>query len=245
MCTVTFIPSREGYRLGMNRDESRTRVKGVFSGPRTQGQSQVVGPSEPTGGMWTGANSFGVTYALLNWYSRPVAGIKDPISRGVLVEAVAWLDSKKEVQDHVARQELKRLRPFRLIGVFDAEKKVSEWCWNGLELGLLEHSWEARHWASSGYDEQGAQQARRSVFKSLSGTMDLDGSQWLRSFHRSHLPEKGAMSVCMHRSEAATVSYTEFVVESGLVTVNYFDGPLCQVDRSKTAKIALVPSRAD
>ncbi|MDA7645651.1 hypothetical protein N8642_04755 [bacterium] len=242
MCTVTFIPSREGYRVGMNRDEHRTRVKGVFSGPRTQGQTQVVGPAEPTGGMWIGANSFGVTYALLNWYSRPFDGIGKPISRGKLVESVAWLGAKNEVQAYLVGQELKRFRPFRLVGVFGAEKKVSEWCWDGIQLGLLEHSWKIRHWASSGFDELGAQQARRNVFESLSDSSELNGSQWLRSFHRSHLPEKGAMSVCMHRSEAATVSYTDFVVESGLVTVNYFDGPPCEVASSAEAEILLVSS---
>jgi len=195
--------------------------------------------------MWTGANSFGVTYALLNWYSRPVSGIKEPISRGKLVESVAWLGAEKEVQDHVAGQELKRFRPFRLVGVFGAEKKVSEWSWDGLELGVLEHSWESRHWASSGFDEAGAQQARRKVFDSLSDSQVSNGSQWLRSFHRSHLPVKGAMSICMHRSEAATVSYTEFVVERDLVTVNYFDGPLCEVESNAVVEIQLVPSRAD
>lgn len=244
MCTVTFIPSQEGYRLGMNRDEHRTRVKGVFSAPRTQGLTQVAGPTEPTGGMWTGANSFGVTYALLNWYSRPVADIQSPISRGKLVESVAWLPAEDEVQDYFVGQELGRFRPFRLVGIFGFEQKVREWCWDGLQLGLLEHSWKIRHWASSGFDEMGAQKVRGEVFKSISDQSNLNGSQWLRSFHRSHIPEKGAMSVCMHRSEAATVSYTEFFVEGGLATVNYFNGPPCEVERSVSAEIRLVPNRA-
>lgn len=230
--------------MGMNRDEQRTRVKGIFSEPRLQGRVRVAGPSEPSGGMWAGTNSFGVTYALLNWYARPFAEIQEPISRGVLVESVAWLGIPSEVQALIERQDLKRYRPFRLLGVFGAEKTLWEWRSDGTLFEVLKHSWERRHWASSGYDEAGAQQARKEVFITLSHSSELTGKEWLRSFHRNHLPEKGAMSVCMHRSEAATVSFTEFEIDRQLATVTYFNGPPCEVEQGGSVQIPVISRRS-
>jgi hypothetical protein len=36
-----------------------------------------------------------------------------------------------------------------------------------------------------------------------------DAATWLRTLHASHIPEPGAFSVCVHRKDAATVSYTQ------------------------------------
>ena len=44
---------------------------------------------------------------------------------------------------------------------------------------------------------------------------------------KSHLPEPGAFSICMHREDAGTVSYTEIVIEDRLGIMRYHPGPLC------------------
>ena len=44
----------------------------------------------------------------------------------------------------------------------------------------------------------------------------------------SHEPERGPFSICMHRREAATVSYTEIDVTRNRATMGYVPGPLCK-----------------
>jgi len=62
---------------------------------------------------------------------------------------------------------------------------------------------------------------------------------WLRRLHRSHLPERGPFSICMHRSDAATVSYTEVAVSGQRATMRYKLGPYCSNGAMVTKTISL------
>jgi hypothetical protein len=49
----------------------------------------------------------------------------------------------------------------------------------------------------------------------------------LRRLHRSHSPEAGPFSTCMHRSDAATVSYTEITAFSRKARLRYHAAAPC------------------
>jgi hypothetical protein len=87
----------------------------------------------------------------------------------------------------------------------------------------LEHPWKTNIWISSGYDEPGAQAARSQVFRQALRQSSAGTLAWLRRLHRSHRPERGAYSICMHREDAATVSYTEIRSRPGRVEMEYAD----------------------
>ena len=59
MCTVTFIARRNGYALGMNRDERLTRVAGLPPRLTHLNGHAILAPSEPSGGTWIGVNDTG------------------------------------------------------------------------------------------------------------------------------------------------------------------------------------------
>ena len=71
MCTVTFIARRNGYALGMNRDEKLTRVAALPPAQYRLCTRDTLFPSEPNGGTWIGINDANTTFALVNWYSVP------------------------------------------------------------------------------------------------------------------------------------------------------------------------------
>jgi hypothetical protein len=52
-------------------------------------------------------------------------------------------------------------------------------------------------------------------------------TEWLRRLHRSHSPKRGPYSTCMHRDDAATVSYTEVVVSRHGATMGHTPGAPC------------------
>lgn len=122
---------------------------------------------------------------------------------------------------------LERIRPFRLIGVFEDERTVQEWRWNGETLTACQHPWAAHVWISSGFDEPGAQRIRAGTFSRAVQEADAGSTAWLRRFHASHLPEPGPYAVCMHRADAATVSYTEVEVGIGGVSMRYLGRAPC------------------
>ena len=104
---------------------------------------------------------------------------------------------------------LGQMNPFRLVGVFPQTEEVVEWRWDLKKLRRFKHRWRAQQWISSGYDEPGAQRARHRVFQQLRKLGNAGSLDWLRALHRSHLPERGPYSTCMHRPDAATVSYAD------------------------------------
>lgn len=239
MCTVIFIPTCGGCRLGMNRDELRTRAKGTFPAPRIVDGLPVLGPREPSGGSWTCANAAAAAFALLNWHPVASDKTKEPqnaVSRGTIVEAASGCRHPSAVEAMLSRQPLLRLRPFRLLGIFSVGKTLREWRWDGRELSRLDCAWEPRLWASSRLDEKTAQQTRQAVFQSALSAKDVGSLRWLRSLHRTHLPEKGPFSICMHRKEAATISYTETEINGGRLRIRHRNGPPCASENSSGHK---------
>jgi hypothetical protein len=122
---------------------------------------------------------------------------------------------------------LTRVNPFRLIGVFPASRSVIEWRWNLKRLEHLEHRWRTNTWISSGFDEPGAQQTRGKTFGEALRRTSAGSTDWVHRLHRSHGPERGPYSTCMHRDDAATVSYTEVIVSRRAATMRYVAGAPC------------------
>jgi hypothetical protein len=227
MCTVTFIARECGYAIGMNRDEKLARP--VALGParyRIDGRS-VLAPSEPSGGLWIGANDGGATFALINWYGVTARVESQPISRGEIVKSALPLDSTGAVTRALTSLPLSRVNPFRLIGIIPSQKVVVEWRWNLQQLDQIAHAWQTNIWISSGFDEPGAQQTRGKIFRQVLKQESAGNCSWLRSLHRSHAPEPGPYSMCMHRCDAATVSYTEIAILRDRAEMRYVPGSPC------------------
>jgi len=224
VCTVTFIARKRGYLLGMNRDEKLTRPMGLAPAQRVVGGRSVLCPSEPGGGTWIALNDVGVTFALVNWYSVSAHGAGRQVSRGQVVNAVSLFDSPVDATCVLTKLPLPRINPFRLIGIFPARKEIIEWRWDLKELSQVRHHWRARQWISSSFDEPKAHHVRSQAFRAARRQKSFGNVNWLRRLHRSHHPEKGPFSTCMHRADATTVSYTEIHVLPLSLTMHHHLG---------------------
>lgn len=227
MCTITFIAQRSGYCLGMNRDEKLDRVTGVPPMRNLRDGRRVVCPSEPGGGTWIAANDSGATLALINWYSVAGRAVRSSVSRGEVVQAVGAADSFESAHARLMALPLQRIKPFRLVGIFPASRDVIEWRWNMRQLVRRKAPWRTQQWISSGYDERTARRVRASTFRRALEPVGAPRLGWLRRLHSSHTPQVGPFSTCMHRSDAATVSYTEIAVTPRLATMRYHAGTPC------------------
>jgi hypothetical protein len=227
MCTVTFVPRPNGYYLAMNRDELLTRIAGLPPAKRIVDGRAVLCPSEPGGGTWIAVNDSSTSFTLINWYSVTARVKSDSISRGTVVKAVSAATSFCAADAALARMSLSHLNPFRLIGILPVHGEIAEWKWDLNELICRSHPWKARQWISSGFDEPLAQRIRSETFRRAQKQSSAGTLAWLRHLHRSHLPGAGPFSVCMHRSDAATVSYTEIIATSGQTTMRYDPAAPC------------------
>jgi Transport and Golgi organisation 2 len=227
MCTVAFWPRKRGYLLGMNRDEQLARVAAGAPSVSTVDGLRVVHPSEPSGGTWISANELGLTVALINWYAVAARATGTALSRGDVVLAVRSAQSTDDIAARLAALPLERVNPFRLLAVAEREQVVVEWRWNREALDSLRHPWSPGIWISSGFDEPGAQRSRSAVFAESLREADAGSVAWLRRLHASHRPERGPFSVCMHRADAATVSYTEVEADERDISMRYLGEPPC------------------
>ena len=227
MCTISFVPKSHGFYIAMNRDEKFTRSTALPPAIVDLAQRRAILPREPEGGTWISVNDAGVCLALINWHrieSEPEHSI---VSRGQVIIALAGKSSADEIAATLADLPLQQLRPFRLITIIPSTKDIMEWRWNVERLSIRTHVWQPQHWFSSGFDERQAQRERRRICDAAHTQITARNLGWLRRLHRSHSPKSGPFSICMHRSGAATVSYTEVAVSDQRATMRYKAGPSC------------------
>jgi len=258
MCTVSFLPNSQGFYLAMNRDEKRDRFTGLAPSVIELAGHRAVFPREPTGGTWISTNDAGVCLALINWHRIEGEPENDTLSRGLVVRELAGRSTADEIAAAVKKLPLRTLRPFRLIAIVPGKRHVIECRWNLQRLAIRNHEWKRQHWFSSGFDERRAELERGKICASFvaegpdpgksskSGQLKLAGVtaagyslKWLRLLHRSHAPKRGAFSICMHRSDASTVSYTEVTVSGRRATMRYKAGPCCSNGAMATTTISL------
>jgi transport and Golgi organization protein 2 len=239
VCTVSWTPLAGGYALAMNRDERRTRAPANPPEYRVLGGVAVLLPRDgEAGGTWIAVNALGHTLALLNrWDESPIAergpdrepraGPGPFVSRGLLVLELAATPHRRAVDEALTRIPLVSYRPFTLVSLSPGELPwLFEWDGRGLERASVVAPGLVR--ASSGSDQAGAERERGKLFKEGAARPGGLTPEVLFALHRTHRPERGPLSICMHREEAVTVSLSLITVFPSLVRFRYVDGSPCE-----------------
>ena len=229
MCTLSWLSSPNGYWLLFTRDERRTRARGRPPAITRRGGIRILAPTDGDfGGTWVGVNSAGVAAALLNRYDDAPADPGVPrVSRGLLVRSLLDSGSTAALLRRLAGLELGTFQPFTLA-VVGRGGLIHLADWDGARLVTSGVDRPGLVRTSSGRDQAEAERLRGAAFRQVGGGAARPDIGLLRAFHRSHLPERGAFSVCMHRDEAETHSVIEIRVSRRTATIRYLDGPPCR-----------------
>ena len=129
-----------------------------------------------------------------------------------------------------AQLDLNGVLPFRLIGAFLGESVIGEWRWDGLRRQEFRFAWRKRHWFSSSVSDALAQRERGRACERAEGDGSLEVASWVRNLHQSHDPVPGPFSICVHRKDVATVSYTEVLCSGKGISMSYRSGSPCLTD---------------
>src|SRR5215472_15515543 len=228
MCTLTFVPTVDGYLAGMNRDELRTRPTALPPKIHERDGMSVVYPREPSGGTWIACNSSGNLLALLNWNEvDPVSLGQKRKTRGLVIPELIREVSSSSTNSCLKRLNLDGVFPFRLIEVFQSERKLVEWRWDGTAIQQLGWAWVCKHWFSSSLSDSRALVERGRICEVAALDPAAGSESWLRSLHRSHDPKPGPYTICVHRRGASTVSYTEVECDRSSISMKYLSGSPC------------------
>ena len=238
MCTLSFTPDSGGFHLLMNRDEQRSRPIALPPKEHTCGTLSSIYPSEPSGGTWIGINQHGLTLALINWYSTPQLQEAPAFSRGAIIPKLLAMASVSKMEEELHQLSLAQLNPFRLILVSSRDQSLHEFRSDSVTCQKLLFPWARTHWFSSGFEEAEAMRIRGQTCEKESGP---DSLALLRNLHSSHAPEKGPFSICLHREDACTVSYTEISAANDQATLSYYDSSPCKEVTPTVATLKLFP----
>lgn len=252
MCTLTIVPRDDGYLLGMNRDERIAR--GAASWPRkvVAGSTEAVYPCDVAGGTWIAINEHRMAFALLNWNDVFPRGVhlRKTRSRGRIIPEAIRSSSLEQVQSALRTLNLDGMHPFRLIGVFPADRQIREWRWDSARVYSQRHTWEPRQWFSSSLSDQKAQALRGGVCEHAWTQEEAGSLSWLRRLHASHANGPGPFSICVHREDVRTLSYTEVICTAGAIHLRYFPSNPCswweqETHHALNARTALSPPNAN
>jgi len=170
--------------------------------------------------------------ALLNWNDVvPPVGGATLRSRGTLIPELIGGDDLADTNVRYAQLDLSGFLPFRLIGAFLGESLIREWRWDGLRRQEFQFAWAKRHWFSSSVSDALAQRERGQSCENAERDRSLDLVSWVRNLHQSHDPLPGPFSICVHREDAATVSYSEVHCSGVGISMSYRSGSPCLTDR--------------
>ena len=219
MCTVSWSVAADTYEVFFNRDENRGRQPALAPQCFTVNDVQVLMPIDPVGqGSWIATNAHGISIALLNYYQGCMPE-GELISRGQIIRQLAGLSSLAEVEHFMQDWPLVRSAPFSLL-VFDPGAKlncVPLFRWTGERLLK---SAQISPLISSAVEYESVLNSRLEQF----AEKDAD----LQQLHRSHRPCRSAYSICMHRSDAHTVSFTHISVNHQRVAMSYQPDAPCK-----------------
>lgn len=171
----------------------------------------------------------------MNFYEATLKLLRNPTSRGLLVRSCLLGEVKPE---SLKSEDLNHYYPFKLLRI--TLDKTETFVWDGKELITDFYTESFQILGSSFTQGLKAQISREAVFREyyLPKTLpNMDEFLKLsKDFLTSHLPEKGALSSCMHRREAHTVSKTEIVLQENKCIITYQEGQPCEATDAKVFK---------
>ena len=228
----------------MNRDEKITRGAGAPLEVHEFDGVGVVYPSDGAAGTWIAGNEYGITLALLNWNDvcARAADTGKARSRGLVIPALIHSRSLPGLQSAFEVLDLEGMSPFRMVGVFPVEKEIWGWRWDSTQLEFQVHGWESRHWFSSSLSDQKAESLRGTACGNAWSDSDAGSAPWLRRLHASHAGGPGPFSLCVHREDVQTLSYTEMTCTPETVAINHFLASPCRLGSGHLMEIPRVSS---
>ncbi|AMG28935.1 hypothetical protein AL542_00325 [Grimontia hollisae] len=227
MCTVSWLLHDNGYEVFFNRDEQKGRAIAIPPQKMCEDGTEFLMPVDPDGGgTWIATNQHGLSLCLLNYYQGDIPELP-LISRGLLVKMLASYPRVSDVVHKLNSLHMGSYAPFTLL-VFAPDLCASHghviaFQWDG---HVLTQRPSSEPMISSSIAFQDVMIARREAYNAIMTAPKTVEKAW--AFHRSHVPEAGYKSVCMHREDANTVSFTHLKVSPQTMEMIYVDGPLCQ-----------------
>ena len=219
MCTLTWFSDESGYELHFNRDEALRRAPEIPPKKYKKNDVSYIAPLDSqANGTWIALTSQGIAYVLLNRYSHKQT-ILPQKSRGHIILSLIEKSDENSFEKQLKSVDLKAYAPF-IILCFTLKKEPQAYEWDANALVLVQPKCPI---VSSSFNQEAALKERSLAFSNLK-TLD---TQSLQGYHQGHIPQKGPLSVCVHRKDVVSTSYIQIMCRQNKKMLNYFKGSPC------------------
>lgn len=222
MCTVTFVPFKNGALIASNRDEKNIRKPALQPTAYMHGAAEIYYPKDTqAGGTWIAFKRNGDAAVLLNGaFKKHTANPPYLKSRGIVLLHI--FENKRPVQTFLEMQ-LKGIEPFTLILFIEQVLAECRWDGNIKHIKYLPVT-QPHIWSSATLYSADVIAKREDWFKKwLAGQNDIS-AHGLYYFHQFGGDGDERNDLVMQRENVyKTVSITVLDLQPGKCHFNYYD----------------------
>ncbi len=220
MCTVAFIPNREGGHFASLRDESPKRAATLTPSINEKNRIKYLAPIDSlAGGTWIGLSELGNVIILLNGgfenHTKENHYLK---SRGLIVKEL--LSSEMPVIDWQL-MDLAHIEPFTLV--VWSEKLLFQLVWDGTQKHRRRLNSDVAHLFSSATLYNSESKAKREdLFMNWLAMNPPINKLTLLQFFQAFNDEQNGF-IINRNEEIKTLSYSFIELTDNQITMNYYD----------------------
>lgn len=222
MCTVTFVPTKEGVYLTSNRDEKHTRSAAKHPVQKLINGYEILYPIDTdTGGTWIAVKNNGDAAVLLNGgFTNHIPASSYRQSRGIIfLELISAAHPSLLFQSI----DLVDIAPFTLVLFVNAT--LTECRWDGEEKHVLIPDQTIPHiWSSATLYDKNVRAEREDWFREWFANTSLIDRNAIIHFHTSGGNGNSENAILVNRdNQLFTVSITSVFITRDIVDMKYID----------------------
>lgn len=221
MCTVTYVPTKEGCIITSNRDEKITRERAFSPQEYTIEGKRIIFPKDPkAGGTWIAHNETKIVVLLNGAQEKHQPKPSYRKSRGLIV---LELISAENTLDFWKKIDLKDIEPFTII-LFENQKLV-QLQWNEFEKSEKIYDENQYHiWSSSTLYSKEIRAQREDWFLNFMKTTSNPTAKEILDFHQFTESENSDYGLQINRNDVLkTISITQCLVTQNKIEMMYID----------------------
>lgn len=221
MCTVTYIPTKEGCIITSNRDEKITRERALPPNEYNIGGKKIIFPKDPkAGGTWVAHSETKIVVLLNGAQERHIPKSNYRKSRGLVVlELISAENSLK----YWKTADLIDIEPFTIV-LFENNKLV-QLQWNEVEkIEEVIDEKEFHIWSSSTLYSKEIREQRKTWFYNFMQNKSNPTAEEILHFHQFTESENKEFGLQINRNDVLkTISITQCKVTHDKIEMVYLD----------------------
>ncbi len=223
MCTVSYIPYRNGFVLTSNRDETPLRAKTAFPEKLNALGENVLFPKDPQGnGSWIAFSETRLICLLNGAKEKHKRQPPYRKSRGLVV-LERFLEGK--IEDFFEKVDLQNIEPFTIVSVDNHKEekqiKLAEIIWDGKEKQInYKDQYQSHIWSSATLYNAEQQVNRKICFEEA----NLIAPETVLQFHQQGAHYLGPENqIKMKRANVETISTTQVTSDNHFLSIKYIN----------------------